>query len=104
MTTEKAFLDKIRREIADPFGWLLYHTFNSRRSEAGFPDLVLVRDGRILFIELKKDDKAKPSPAQILWLAALKECPGVEVYLWRPSDLDLIVETLKPEGRSVRVT
>ena len=26
-------------------GWLVYHTYDSRRSASGFPDLVLARDG-----------------------------------------------------------
>ena len=29
--------------LAAMTGWLAYHTYDSRRSQAGFPDLVLVR-------------------------------------------------------------
>ena len=39
---------------ARAFGWLVYHTYNSRRSEPGFPDLVLVKGNRILFREVKR--------------------------------------------------
>lgn len=68
-------------------GWRLqYHTYSSRRSSWGWPDLVLVRDGRILFVELKTE-KSQPTAEQCEWLEALAGC-GVEVYLWRPSDED----------------
>ena len=32
-------------------GWRVYHTHDSRRSAAGFPDLVLVRPPRVVFAE-----------------------------------------------------
>ena len=40
-------------QMARVLGWLVYHTFDSRRSAAGFPDLVMVRNGRLIFAELK---------------------------------------------------
>lgn len=64
-------------------GWRkIYHTYFSDRSEAGFPDLVLVRPGRIVFAELKTM-KGKVSPTQDEWLTALMD-GGAEVYTWRP--------------------
>ena len=53
---------------------------------AGFPDLVLVKDRRIIFAELKSRD-GKPSRDQAKWLQALAATGRVEVYLWRPADL-----------------
>jgi hypothetical protein len=69
--------------------WLCYHTFDSRRSAPGFPDLVLVhtKQRRVLFVELKAES-GKPSLQQTLWLNVLRACPGVETYLFRPSDWD----------------
>lgn len=76
---------------AKTFGWLCYHTYNSRRSEKGFPDLVMVRDNRVVYTELKTNDPAsKPSVEQIKWLNALDEA-GCEVYLWRPANLDEVM-------------
>ena len=49
--------------------------------------------------ELKKQD-GKVSPAQQEWLDALGQCPGVECYLWKPSDRDRIQEVLAPCPRS----
>ena len=49
MTSGKRDLHETREfmpavvELAKRFGWLLYHTHNSRRSASGFPDLVMVR-------------------------------------------------------------
>ena len=43
---------------ARTLGWTVYHTHDSRRSEPGFPDLVLARETLLMFVELKTD---KPS-------------------------------------------
>lgn len=74
-------------------GWLRYHTYDSRRSRAGFPDLVLVRPPRLLFIELKTA-RGKTSEDQREWAKVLKLIPGVEYYLWRPADEAYIRELL----------
>lgn len=64
-----------------------YHTFDSRKSVAGFPDLVLVSAARhrCIFAELKKES-GKVTAAQRRWLDELRDS-GQEAYLWRPSDL-----------------
>jgi VRR-NUC domain len=72
-------------EAATYAGWLHYHTQDSRGSDPGFPDLVLVRPPRVLFVELKTD-AGRIQPAQRLWLTALEQCGTVEVYVWRPRD------------------
>lgn len=75
-------------------GWsLVYHTYDSRRSHKGFPDIVTVRKNRLVFIELKSA-KGKPTEEQWQWLNALAETQA-EVYLWRPSDWDEIMEVLE---------
>lgn len=50
--------------------------------EPGFPDLVLARDGVVLFIELKTEDNS-PEPHQRVWLEHL----GHRAYVVRPRDL-----------------
>lgn len=57
----------------------------------GFPDLVLVRD-RIIFAELKSE-RGRLTAEQTRWLNDLGDA-GVEVHVWRPSDLDEIEEVL----------
>ena len=46
--TEKQFMAQVV-ELAKLKGWLVYHTYDSRRSEPGFPDLCMVRKGTCLF-------------------------------------------------------
>ena len=72
------------RKLAKLFGWEYYHTHDSRKSEAGFPDLVLVRDGRLIFAELKREKK-QPTDDQMKWLNKLSQCENAEVYVWKPS-------------------
>jgi len=93
LVTEKDFQRTVL-ELAKLTGWQTYHTFDSRRSEAGFPDLVLARDGRIIAAELKTES-GRVTEAQRDWLTALASCPGVEVFVWRPSDWTAIEQTLK---------
>jgi len=75
-------------------GWSHYHTWNSFHSQAGFPDLVLIRPPRIIFAEVK-NATGKVTVTQDIWLTQLAKCPGVETYLWRPADMDRIGEILK---------
>lgn len=83
--TEKE-LDQQVKDLASACGFRrAYHTYDSRRSQSGFPDLVLVRD-RVVFIELKREG-GKLSDAQKEWLAALLQA-GAETYLIRPRHLD----------------
>ena len=64
-----------------------YHNPDSRRSQAGFPDLVLISSTRrrALFRELKKQD-GRVSPQQKVVLAAMTAA-GLDAAVWRPSDL-----------------
>ena len=88
----EADLSSLVLDLARLLKWRLrYHTWNSQHSTAGFPDLVLVRPPRILFIELKSET-GKLSPAQANWIAALRDCP-VEVAVVRPTDTRDPVET-----------
>lgn len=68
--------------LAKSLGWSVYHTHYSKHSEAGFPDLVLVRPPRLIFAELKVWPRITPRPAQVEWLARLGAVPCVESYLW----------------------
>lgn len=84
---EKAWQQQVI-ELALLYGWFIYHTFDSRRSQPGWPDLVLARptSGELLFVELKTD-VGRLSPAQRSWLRVLEDC-NQEVHVWRPRDFD----------------
>lgn len=80
-------LQNLVLNLAGQLGWLPYHTYDSRHSHKGFPDLVLAnaRQGRLLFAELKKQSGSQ-SAEQIVWERTLRAIGLGEVYLWRPSD------------------
>jgi hypothetical protein len=80
-------------DLAAWCGWLVFHPHDSRRSTPGWPDLVMVRDGRLILAELKTE-RGRVSVEQKRWLAALSLVVGVEVYLWRPSDWPAVQRSL----------
>jgi hypothetical protein len=82
--SEEQFLQAVRG-MAHALRWFTYHTRNSRRSDGGFPDLVMVRPPRLVIAELKVG-KRRPTDAQQAWLEVMAECPGVEAYCWWPTD------------------
>lgn len=83
--------------------WLVVHFRPALRADgswrtplqgdgAGFPDLVLVRGGRLIFAELKAQH-GRLAPLQRRWIEALTET-RMEIYVWKPSDWPQIVEVL----------
>lgn len=95
--TEKSFMQLVVN-YAKLKGYLVYHTYNSRKSEPGFPDLVLVKNGMVIFAELKLDNKDL-TEAQGKWITELEKCVtadcNVVVEVWRPTSWELIQRTLK---------
>jgi hypothetical protein len=73
----------------------VYHAYDSRRSEPGWPDLVLAKPERPLIIAELKSRRGKVSVAQRGWLEVLGRSTGLEVRLWRPGDWTEIVELLQ---------
>jgi hypothetical protein len=92
--TEKQFLQQVC-DLAQYTGWSAYHTHDSRRSEPGFPDLVLAnpKQQRVVYAELKAQ-RGRVSEDQRRWLDMLEDC-GAEVALWRPADMPVIEAVLK---------
>lgn len=99
LQTEKSFAQLVV-DYAGLQGWLVYRTYDSRRSPAGYPDLTMVRDRRLLFAELKSAT-GQVTKAQQQWLLRLRELVRVvgpsfpEVYVWRPAEWDEIMTTLE---------
>ncbi len=92
--TEAAF-QRMVIKLASLYRWRVYHTHDSRRSQAGFPDLVLVRGQQLLFVELKTDT-GKVMPEQWAWIVALLDA-GQDARIWRPADWKAIEATLTRE-------
>lgn len=80
--TEREMQDGIRMAALSA-GWAFYHTHDSRRSDPGFPDCIIVRDGRILALELKAQ-RGRVRPRQRWWLDRLATVPGVTAAVVRP--------------------
>jgi hypothetical protein len=102
-------------DLAVRYGWMVAHFGDSRREvvdrrtgerkligdrqASGYPDLTLVRDGRLILAELKSQD-GRVRPEQERWLfqlSQLEETCGeyVEVHVWRPRDWPQIENALK---------
>lgn len=95
--TEDELQDGLIRH-ATLHGWLVYHTHDSRRSQAGFPDLVLLRGDTLILWELK-NAKRKVSPEQQVWLDALGGAKNVEAAVVRPADYDRALQRLARRAR-----
>lgn len=87
--TEQQFQNQVLA-LVRAMGLLVYHTHDSRRSQPGFPDLVIVGAKAALFRELKTET-GKVSPDQERWIAALN-LVGQDVGIWRPSDWPVRVQ------------
>ena len=90
--TEKAFQQDIL-DSARKLGWLCFHTFDSRRSEPGFPDIIAIRGATMLCLEVKDED-GEPSSAQEEWLARFQQVKYVEASLVRPEHRDQVNDVL----------
>lgn len=107
--SESAFQSQVIA-LAKMRGWRVHHSRPVRvqrgngsvryqtpiQGDAGFPDLVLARAGRVVFAELKAK-AGKLSPDQSAWIGALTgadEWGAHAVYVWRPSDWDEVMEVL----------
>lgn len=107
--SEEMFQEQVLQKAFE-FGWLAFHTRESRGSHfgrilnnlgkpvslrGGFPDLILLRE-RIIAAELKVGNNTL-SETQWHWLNAFKEAGG-EIHVWRPEDWDDIELVLKTRG------
>ena len=71
-------------KLAKLCGWMAYHTHDSRRSTAGFPDLILIQAGIMIAAELKVGANVT-TPEQLYWLSAFDGVAGCVALVWRPT-------------------
>ncbi len=85
-------------EAATWNGWLAHHVRRSdkaiQQGRSGFPDLVLARNGRVLFLELKSEG-GRVSPDQGAWLEELTSRSAVQAWIIYPSQLDDMLRVLR---------
>jgi hypothetical protein len=74
--------------------------FAVQMGSSGFPDLVLARGGRVLFLELKREG-AQARADQLAWVNAINGARGLqplrafcEARIVHPADLDAILREL----------
>jgi len=92
--TERLFQGRVQQALRVA-GFESYHTYDSRRSTKGFPDLIALHPGkkRILAIEVKTET-GKVTLEQNAWLDMFSLC-GVETWLLRPGMFDEFWESIR---------
>lgn len=91
-------------EAARALGYLVFHATVARRSETGFPDLLIVGHGRVLAWECKTErGRVRPAsvtrrgrylPGQMDWIEAFRAA-GIDARIVRPSDYDAALAALR---------
>lgn len=90
--TEAQFMAAVV-QFAEQMAWLVVHFPRMQGNPAGFPDLLMFRDGQTILAELKTE-RGKLSVNQARWLLDF-DARGIRCYVWRPSDWDEIAATLR---------
>lgn len=91
---EKEWQSKYVIPWATALGWWVYHPFLSKFSQRGWPDLSMIRGERVLYAELKPDDRTiTEEQAKVI---TMLRAAGQEVHIWRPATgEDAILEALR---------
>lgn len=95
----EAQLRHLYRELVTAAGGRSWHTYDSRRSDEGWPDESTIIRDRLFFVELKAPGK-KATDAQRETISLLNGCRGVQAFLVTSSgdrgrDLLLLEELLR---------
>lgn len=94
---EKTFQERYVVPSFQRAGFIVYHTYDSRRSQCGFPDIVALNPERGLLdvVELKREGRNVTAKQQE-WLDAFRATSMVRVHgVWRPSQIDQLDEMLR---------
>ena len=65
------------------------------KGDRGYVDLTMVRNGQLVFVELKRDKTGRMGPGQDEWIDALDAVPGVAAFVcWVPSQMPALIAKL----------
>ena len=95
--TEKALQSAVVRLLRQHQYDYIYHTYDSRRSPSGFPDLIACHrePGHPLIAIEAKTATGQVTLAQWHWLTALGHSSGIHAQVVRPADLEDLVALLR---------
>jgi hypothetical protein len=104
---EKYFAEQVEH-LLNLYGWRWTHFEPAIRQSGGWatalrgmkglPDYVAVRDGALVFAEIKSD-RGKLTPDQAEWITRLQGVQTVRTEIWYPEDLPEIKQILGRGGR-----
>lgn len=108
MASARALVDAAQKEaefqqqilsLARTLGWRCYHTWDSRHSEGGFPDIIAIRGPTLLALEIKEAGAKEPPPAQVAWIGAFKQVRYVFADFVYPKHWEGLADTLQRARR-----
>lgn len=90
--------------FAEQHGWKCYYQTRPARqlkdgswrglAPGGWPDVIAVRDGQLLALELKSE-AGRATPAQQEWVDSLNRVAGISAGIFRPRDAKTLMELLR---------
>lgn len=100
MVSEANFQKKIIKYLESIDAYVFKHNA-SAISKAGVPDIICCYKGLFIGVEVKKDNKSKPTELQKYNLNKINKCGGVGIVL-RPNKFELFKELIK-ELEKIRI-
>lgn len=89
-TRESKIVKKIREHL-ELRGWLVWKNHGSGYSAYGLPDLMGVKDGRLIAIEVKNQVRVV-TPAQAAWMRRLKRKGAIAGVARSIDDVEKLLE------------
>jgi Holliday junction resolvase len=78
---------KMVKEYLSIKGWFHFHLMAGMGSFAGAPDIIAIKDGKVLFIECKRPKGGKQSPKQVEFQHNIEDHGGTYLLVRDLNDL-----------------
>ena len=89
---------KVCKDYLQFKGWFVFHLLQGLGCYPGLTDMVAVKDGRVLFIELKRPGKGKQTEKQKIFQADVERAGGEYILAECLEDL---IEGIKKGGEKI---